>query len=418
MSPQSIVCTTCDAAVPYGRLSCPSCGELLASVAGAARPTKPRAAAARAAKGRATERAVPATPAVLVDVPPPSAVEAPLEAAAAADGAQAMSASTSPAPEDIAPAYEPTRTGTLDWDPGGWDPTEPGEGGSTDGAREASTNGSQGPATRLAAQGWEPPIFGVAAAAADDPGVADAGHGAATEPAAGGFSTVAWPADQVPPVPVPTEARTPIPTPAVAPAPAAARPPVPGPFLPDAPGAYVPPIVHAEPAGAPAPARSWAGQAATNPGAEKPESPRASMAGDLLDAGRVTEFVGWLTVAGSAMAAVGFLLPWGVSVIGASGVGYFDRWGLAGPFHLVVFLSLLATLALSLLPNKVPPWLRVGLLGLGLGALLLGLTWPYLLGLTGTGPGAMVVAVGALLLGVAGVVALATDRHAHEDQAV
>ena len=41
-----------------------------------------------------------------------------------------------------------------------------------------------------------------------------------------------------------------------------------------------------------------------------------------------------------------------------------------------------------------------------------------LLGLTGTGPGAMVVAVGALLLGVAGVVALVTDRHAHEDQAV
>jgi hypothetical protein len=175
---------------------------------------------------------------------------------------------------------------------------------------------------------------------------------------------------------------------------------------------------HAEPAGPPAPARAWAGQAATNPDVEKAEAPRTSMAGDLLDASRVTEFVGWLAVAGSAMAAVGFLLPWGVSVIGASGLGYFDRWGLAGPFHLLVFLSLLALLGLSLLPNPIPLWLRVGVLGLGLGALLLGLTWPYLLGLSGTGPGAMVVAVGALILGVAGVVALVSDRHAHGDQAV
>ena len=320
-----------------------------------------------------------------------------------------MPGSAGPLPGDVAATYEPTRTGTLDWDPAGWDTPEPADDWSTDDAHAASVDGSQAPATRLAAPAWEPPIFQPVAGAAADatvvPETSQAGDRdatATTDAAARGFSTVAWPADQVPPVP----------------APAPARPPAPMPFVPDAPGAYVPPIMHAEPAGPPAPARAWAGQTATNPDAEKAEAPRTSMAGDLLDAARVTEFVGWLAVAGSAMAAVGFLLPWGVSVIGASGIGYFDRWGLAGPFHLLVFLSLLGMLGLSLLPNPIPLWLRVGVLGFGLGALLLGLTWPYLLGLSGTGPGAMVVAVGALILGVAGVVALVSDRHAHEDQAV
>ncbi len=168
----------------------------------------------------------------------------------------------------------------------------------------------------------------------------------------------------------------------------------------------------------PAPARAWAGQPAGDSATAKAAGPRSSIAGELLDATRITEFVGWLAVAGSAMAAVGFLLPWGVSVIGASGVGYFDRWGLAGPFHLVVFVSLLALLGLSLARNPIPLWLRVGVLGLGLGALLLGLTWPYLVGLSGTGPGAIVVAIGALVLVAAGVGALASDRHAHEDGAV
>ena len=32
MSSQSIVCASCNEPVPYGRLSCPSCGALLASV--------------------------------------------------------------------------------------------------------------------------------------------------------------------------------------------------------------------------------------------------------------------------------------------------------------------------------------------------------------------------------------------------
>ena len=44
MTAQSIVCGACAAEVPNGRLSCPSCGELLASVAGSRRVAAPAGA--------------------------------------------------------------------------------------------------------------------------------------------------------------------------------------------------------------------------------------------------------------------------------------------------------------------------------------------------------------------------------------
>jgi hypothetical protein len=330
MSSQSIVCATCDATVPYGRLSCPACGELLASVAGAARP-----AVARAATKRASKRA---TPDVLVDVAPASAA--------------------------IATA-EPPEVGALDPDT----PEAP---------PEASEDSAASPES-------------MAAMAAT----------AAVEWPAGGWPVIRPPVVE-PPVVEPPVVRSPVVEP---------------PVVPNAPGAYVPPIP-ATPAGPPAPARAWAGQPTTDAAPAESGLPRAFAAGELVDAARIPEFIGWLAVAGSTMSAVGFLLPWGVSVIGATGIGYFDRWGLAGPFHPIVFGSLLGVLGLALVRNPIPLWVRVGLPGLGLGALLVGLIWPYVVGLSGTGPGALVVAVGALILGVAGVAALATGRHAGEDRAV
>ncbi len=131
------------------------------------------------------------------------------------------------------------------------------------------------------------------------------------------------------------------------------------------------------------------------------------------------EFVRWLAVAGSALAAVGFLLPMASSVIGSTGIDYLDRWGLAGPFHFVVVLGLLAVLALALAVDRVPLWIRVGLPGLGLGALLIGLVWPYVLvSALRTGPGAFAILVGAVLLAVAGILALASDRHGTGDRLV
>jgi len=312
MSSQSIVCANCGAAVPYGRLSCPACGELLASVAGAARPAVADRAPKRAT--RAT-RPTPAAPSILVDVAPDE-------------------------PEPEWPKSLPTTPRAI------------GTTGTTD------TTGTTVQGDSRAPQAFQPASALVAAAAVAAPPVATA------------------------------------------------------------PGAYVPPVLPAVPAGPPAPARAWAGHPASDAATQDTAEPSTSGAGALVDAARLPEFVGWLAVAGSAMAAVGFLLPWGISVIGASGVGYFDRWGLAGPFHPLVVLGLLTVLGLALVRNPVPLWIRGGLAGLGLGALLLGLVWPYLLGLPGTGPGVLVVAVGAIILGVAGVVALVMDRHATEDRAV
>jgi hypothetical protein len=186
------------------------------------------------------------------------------------------------------------------------------------------------------------------------------------------------------------------------------------PSLADAPGAYVPPVVPATPAGPPAPARAWAG----HPGDGNATAGAAATSAGLVDPARLTEFIGWLAVAGAAIAAVGFVLPWGISVIGATGVDYFDRWGMAGPFHPLVVIGVLAVLGLALVPNPIPLWVRVGLPGVGLGALLLGLVWPYLLYLPGTGPGVAVVAIGSVILVVAGIAALVADRHAPEDRGV
>jgi hypothetical protein len=128
---------------------------------------------------------------------------------------------------------------------------------------------------------------------------------------------------------------------------------------------------------------------------------------------RVLDFARWLSVAGSAFAAVGFLLPWGLVVIGSSDVSYFGRWGIAGPWHIVVVFAVLANLGLALLQNRVPVWWRTGLTGFGLGALLLGLVWPYItVGALGTGPGAIIAGVGAAALVVSGLLALVADRHA------
>ena len=68
--------------------------------------------------------------------------------------------------------------------------------------------------------------------------------------------------------------------------------------------------------------------------------------------------------------------------------------------------------------NPVPVWIRTGVAGLGLGALLFGLVWPYLLGPLGSGPGVLIVAVGSVSLAVSGILALMADRHVEVDSAV
>lgn len=320
MTASTIVCGSCSGEVPYGRLSCPNCGELLASVVG----------------GRV---------------------------------ASAASAPAAPEPAPAVPVPEPT------------------------------------PAVPAA----PPPIL---YDPVDAPTAAVLDQDVAT-----GDTAPLWPDDAEPD-------DEPDPTPVAPPA---------APTLTsyDGPGAYLPPVARAvdhepatppllHPAGPAAPARAWGGPSTVS--AIEPDAPVAADPTPTTtpaDAARVAEFVGWLAVAGGALASVGFLLPWSnVAVIGARGVGYFDRWGLAGPYHVVVVVGLLVVLALSIVRNPVPAWVRVGLAGGGLAALLVGLAWPYLLGPLGAGPGVLCAGLGAVLLGVASVVALVTDRRTGTEQGI
>jgi hypothetical protein len=140
---------------------------------------------------------------------------------------------------------------------------------------------------------------------------------------------------------------------------------------------------------------------------------------DGIDRHRIGEIAGWFVVVGSAMSVLGFLLPWSVVVIGSRGNGgYLDDWGLASPTHLLAVIALLGVLALGVLENPVPAWFRSGVLGLAVGGLLVGLTWPYAIGPLGADIGAMVTFLGGVALLVGGTVASWATRHGRPDPAV
>jgi len=138
-----------------------------------------------------------------------------------------------------------------------------------------------------------------------------------------------------------------------------------------------------------------------------------------IDRPRLVEISGWFVLVGSAMAVLGFFLPWSVVVIGAGGTGgYLDDWGLASPTHLLVLVGLLAVLGLGVIESPVPPWLRTGVLGLTFGGLLIGLIWPYSIGPLGADIGATVTVLGGVSLIIGGLVASWASRHSETPPAV
>ena len=160
--------------------------------------------------------------------------------------------------------------------------------------------------------------------------------------------------------------------------------------------------------------------AAPNSGASAPvpAARDASQAG-VSDEIRFVEVAGWFVIVGAAMSLLGFLLPWSRVVIGARSVGgYLDTWGLASPTHALVLTAILAVLGLGIVRTPVPAWLRSGVLGLALGSLLIGLTWPYLVGPLGADVGVIVVALGGLALVMGGGVASWATRHAEVEPVV
>lgn len=352
MAVRAIECTECGTTVPYGRLSCPSCGELLASVAGSAR--------------RLTSLAE--------GLPEPERVVEPdLDEPDPVSGLAA---------EPEAPASIPSVLRDA-----------------------ADDDGDEGDAGDLGSLTWPTvPTDSVAAAGSDD-----------IDDEAGSPVPVWMP----PPFP---------PQPSITITPPA-----------ETPGAYVPPASVAAPvatataaaatgagvlpAGLPAPARSWAGSGSADPGvaaADARDGAAARIGSELslTDPARRGEAIDWIAVAGAALGSVGFLLPWARSIIGADGVGYLDTWGLAGPGHVLIVAGMLVVLGLAVARTRVPAWLRLGLPGLVLSALLVGLLWPYLLGPLGPLPGAYLSLAGAIILGAAAVAALITDRHARTDPRV
>jgi hypothetical protein len=119
------------------------------------------------------------------------------------------------------------------------------------------------------------------------------------------------------------------------------------------------------------------------------------------------------TIAGGAgIAAFGFILPWAEIVIGSKAMGsYLDQWGLAGPSHPLVLLGLLVLGGVALAADRLPRWISPGLPAIGLGAFLVGLTWPYLTGPFRASIGVYVVVVGALVLIIGGLAHRAARRH-------
>ena len=170
----------------------------------------------------------------------------------------------------------------------------------------------------------------------------------------------------------------------------------------------------------PAAAQSPAGpQPAT--GTQKPLKPGAvSLFADLpFDAPNT--LIGWLVAFGCGAGVIGFLLPWSAVVIGSASSGgtFTETWGLASPTQVLVLLVAVAGFFLSVLPNRVPAWLRTSLLSLVLGGVLIGLAWPYVFaGGFGYKVGVIVELVGALVLIVAGVLSILPSRHDGEAHSV
>jgi hypothetical protein len=158
--------------------------------------------------------------------------------------------------------------------------------------------------------------------------------------------------------------------------------------------------------------------AAVPPDAEpRPRAGDAPLLADLpFDA--PDTLAGWLVAAGSGLAAVAFLLPWADGLYGAGNFtgSFTDDWGLGNPSHLLVLLGAVSVLALAVVPNRLPAWLRGGVLPILLGGLLLGLVWPYFFASRAQIGALLAIGSGAVLV-IGGMLAL-RPRHGGGGQSV
>ena len=365
MTTKTIECIECGESVPYGRLSCPSCGMLLASVSGQR---------ARAVEITEVPAAVEPTPDD--DAPLSLAVE---DEPPAVDAAAVPVAAAKPAAKPAAARASISRRG---------------------GAAALSAASAE-PAAATAKPVAKPPVIEPLFAVEPDP-----------EPKSDEAPT-AWAPIEEPAVPV-LVAR---------PYTRSSADSGPG-ILASLPSAYRPSTLSIA-AAATGGGASWSAAAGSAPSAPYPATTDAAgTAGgastkDVVDVARFAEISGWFVVVGASMSILGFLLPWSVTVIGSRSFGgYFGSWGLASPTHVLVLLGLLALLALGVLHTPVPEWIKTGILGLAMGGLLIGLVWPYVVGPLGADVGVLITALGGILLVIGGAVASWATRHVEADSPV
>jgi len=135
--------------------------------------------------------------------------------------------------------------------------------------------------------------------------------------------------------------------------------------------------------------------------------------------GLPAELPGRTIALGAAIAALGFLLPWAEFVIGSESVGGFlDQWGLAAPGHALLLLALIVVGALPVLRERTEVKVGTSTAAIILGALLVGVAFPYLMGPFREAIGVYVTLAGALILIAGGLLARAAPRHVPEDVAV
>lgn len=120
-----------------------------------------------------------------------------------------------------------------------------------------------------------------------------------------------------------------------------------------------------------------------------------------------------LVALAAGIVAVAFLLPWGDLVIGAVIIGEpWHRLGILAAWHWLAWLAALPVILLAIAAERVPPWLRLGVVPIAYGGLVVGLAWPYVLGPIGGAPAPLVAVAASLALVVVGALSVrpAPDR--------